>query len=157
MGFPGPIVHEEELELNPYPRRSMATARFGSTNLANNWIVIHYYPDLTGYKFMNYGNWIISWNFLRYDWLCMIAWNYQSEKSEKLISFLYIRITHCCILQRLASIFWSISCAMVDYSGRAPIYQPSSRQAQQRESNCYLGVLQSVAPSLSVIFAPTCI
>jgi hypothetical protein len=47
-----------------------ATAKYGSVNSATNWLVIHYYPDLTGYKFMNFGNWIISWEFPTL-WLAM--------------------------------------------------------------------------------------
>jgi hypothetical protein len=74
---------------------------------------------------MNYDYWTISRETLFYDWLCYIARVYQSEKSKELISFLYTRIVYG-ILQRSAFKPWSLSCVMVDYSCRIPIYQPCS-------------------------------
>jgi hypothetical protein len=102
-----------------------ATAKYGSLNSATDWLVIRYYLNLNGYKFMNYNNWIKSRELPHYDWLCYIAWNHQSSKSKELISFPYTSVIRC-ILQRLASKSWSFSCVMADHSGRVSIFPPFS-------------------------------
>ena len=35
-----------------------ATAKYGSLNSATDWLVIRYYLNLSGYKFMEYNNWM---------------------------------------------------------------------------------------------------
>ena len=49
-----------------------APADYGSINSAADSLVIHYYSDLSGYKFMNYGNWIKSREFPTL-WLAMLG------------------------------------------------------------------------------------
>ena len=67
------------------------------------------------------------------DWPGYMAWNYQSEKSKNLISFLYTSMIYC-VLQPMALKSWSLSCVMVGYSGRVPIYPSQSKGKHSKES-----------------------
>jgi hypothetical protein len=55
------------------------------------------------------------------------------KKSKELISFLYTSTIYG-IFQRLALKLWSLSCAMVDHSCRAPILHPLSKGKHSTES-----------------------
>ena len=91
---------------------------------------------------------------MHHDWPGYMAWNYQSEKSKNLISFQYTSMIYY-VLQPMALKSWSLSCVMVGYSGRIPIYLSQSRgKHSKRESNCYLGALHSMAPPCSLSFLP---
>ena len=123
-------VVNENLKPDPCPR---ATATYGSINSAADWLVKLFYLVLSGWKFTNYNDWAKFRGILLRDWPGYMAWNYQSEKSKNLMSFLYTSMIYC-VLQPMALKSWSLSCVMVGYSGRVPIYPSQSKGKHSKES-----------------------